>query len=146
MEYVTRIGVSLEPNLLEVFDQQLSQKGYASRSEALRDLIRESLAEKEWKNDEMDMVGAVIMVYDSMVEDDPVRVRTLEKKWNTHISSTSKVVLDADNDMVVAMVSGKLGDLKGFTEELVSIKSVRRGRLAMVSPSTKNLHFIGAKT
>ncbi|NLL94624.1 MAG: nickel-responsive transcriptional regulator NikR [Thermoplasmatales archaeon] len=146
MEYVTRIGVSLEPGLLDAFDRQLSQKGYASRSEALRDLIRESLAEKEWKNDEMPMVGAIVMVCDAMAEGDPERVRALERKWNANISTTSRMRLDDDSDMVVAMVSGKLGDLKGFTEELVAVKTVRRGRLAMVSPSTKNMHFVGAKT
>ena len=51
MEGVTRIGVSLEPELLDKFDKSIHEKGYVSRSEAVRDLIRDSLAENEWKND-----------------------------------------------------------------------------------------------
>ncbi|MDD4455314.1 MAG: ribbon-helix-helix protein, CopG family, partial [Candidatus Methanomethylophilaceae archaeon] len=45
MDTVARIGVSLEPKLLEEFDKQIAAKGYASRSEALRALVRDSLAE-----------------------------------------------------------------------------------------------------
>ena len=47
MDGVTRIGVSLEPELLKAFDESISKKGYVSRSEAIRDLVRDSLAENE---------------------------------------------------------------------------------------------------
>ena len=40
MDGVTRIGVSLEPELLKAFDESISKKGYVSRSEAIRDLVR----------------------------------------------------------------------------------------------------------
>jgi Arc/MetJ-type ribon-helix-helix transcriptional regulator len=49
MDGVSRIGVSLEPELLKRFDESISKKGYVSRSEAIRDLVRDSLAENEWK-------------------------------------------------------------------------------------------------
>ena len=57
MDTVTRIGVSLEPELLNAFDESISKKGYVSRSEALRDLVRDSLAENSWKNDNTEMRG-----------------------------------------------------------------------------------------
>jgi CopG family nickel-responsive transcriptional regulator len=44
MEQVERIGVSLERGLLGQFDELIKNKGYASRSEALRDLIRDELS------------------------------------------------------------------------------------------------------
>ena len=43
MAEVTRTGVSIEPELLEKFDKVITKRGYKNRSEALRDLIRESL-------------------------------------------------------------------------------------------------------
>ena len=48
MDGVTRIGVSLEPELLNEFDKVIQKKGYVSRSEAIRDLVRDTLAETEW--------------------------------------------------------------------------------------------------
>ena len=65
MDGVTRIGVSLEPELLKAFDESISKKGYVSRSEAIRDLVRDSLAENEWKNEDEWMVGTIVMVYDT---------------------------------------------------------------------------------
>ena len=64
MDGVTRIGVSLEPELLKDFDKVISKKGYVSRSEAIRDLVRDSLAENEWKNDKDFMSGVIVMIYD----------------------------------------------------------------------------------
>lgn len=61
---VTRIGVSLEPKLLEEFDRTIAKKGYVSRSEALRDLVRDSLAETDWKNEHEYMCGVITVIYD----------------------------------------------------------------------------------
>jgi len=40
MKQVQRIGVSLETELLSQFDKLIDQQGYHNRSEAKRDLIR----------------------------------------------------------------------------------------------------------
>ncbi|MEE9455996.1 MAG: ribbon-helix-helix protein, CopG family, partial [bacterium] len=45
----SRFGVSLAEELLREFDRLIDRKGYASRSEAIRDLIRNYLAEEAWK-------------------------------------------------------------------------------------------------
>ncbi|MDO8722246.1 MAG: ribbon-helix-helix protein, CopG family [Syntrophales bacterium] len=47
---ITRFGVSINDNLLAKFDQLISRKGYTSRSEAIRDLIRDSLVQTEWES------------------------------------------------------------------------------------------------
>ena len=47
MPNVIRFGVSLEDDLLRSFDQSIRQMGYANRSEAIRDLIRDHLIQKK---------------------------------------------------------------------------------------------------
>src|SRR5579883_644230 len=44
---LTRISISLESNLLEAFDRRNEGKGYATRSEAIRDLIRDRLVHEQ---------------------------------------------------------------------------------------------------
>ncbi|HEX9243971.1 MAG TPA: nickel-responsive transcriptional regulator NikR, partial [Anaeromyxobacter sp.] len=63
---IERIGVSLEPELLKQFDQLLGQKGYASRSEAIRDLIRDALVQRQWSESDgsEERVAVVTLVYD----------------------------------------------------------------------------------
>ena len=47
MEGLTRISISLESALLDAFDRTITAQGYATRSEAIRDLIRDRLVRGE---------------------------------------------------------------------------------------------------
>ena len=40
MSGLSRIGVAIDSELLDKFDQLISKRGYTNRSEAFRDLIR----------------------------------------------------------------------------------------------------------
>ena len=44
MDKIERVGVSLDKKLLAEFDRLIGKQGYANRSEAVRDLIREGLS------------------------------------------------------------------------------------------------------
>src|SRR4051794_40314423 len=41
---LVRFGVAMDAALLERFDERIARRGYATRSEALRDLVRADLA------------------------------------------------------------------------------------------------------
>ena len=56
---VARFGVSLNKSLLKRFDDLIAKKKYVNRSEAIRDLIRDSLVENEWE--EGDRIGVGII-------------------------------------------------------------------------------------
>jgi len=43
MSDLSRIGVAIDSELLEKFDQLINKRGYTNRSEAFRDLIRDEL-------------------------------------------------------------------------------------------------------
>ncbi len=143
MEGVTRIGVSLEPDLLKQFDESISKKGYVSRSEAIRDLVRDSLAESEWKNDDEWMAGTIVMVYDHTVTSVGDKLTDMQHDNPGLVSMSVHVHLDHDKCMEILICEGKLKDLKRFADEVTSIKGVLRGRLTMAAPSTGNLHHIG---
>ncbi|MBR7006243.1 MAG: nickel-responsive transcriptional regulator NikR [Candidatus Methanomethylophilaceae archaeon] len=143
MEGVTRIGVSLEPELLEKFDNSIRSKGYVSRSEAVRDLIRDSLAENEWKNDEEWMVGTVVLIYDHTLNSVGDKLTDIQHSHMATVNTSVHVHLDSDKCMEILICEGKLKTLKAFADEVSSIKGVLRGRLTMAAPSTGNLHHIG---
>lgn len=143
MDGVTRIGVSLEPELLKDFDETIMKKGYVSRSEAIRDLVRDALAENDWKNDDQYMVGVIIMIYDHTVSNVQEKLVELQHERGHNISTTVHVHLDHDKCMEILLVGGELGDLKKLTDEITSIKGVLRGRLTMASPTSGNMHHIG---
>ncbi len=145
MDGVTRIGVSLEPELLKEFDESISSKGYVSRSEAIRDLVRDSLAESEWKNEEEYMVGVIVMVYDHNVTNVGDKLTNIQHDHSGNVNTSIHVHLDHDRCMEILIVEGKLGSLKKLASEITSIKGVLRGRLTMVSPKSGNMHHLGAR-
>ena len=145
MDGVTRIGVSLEPELLRAFDESISKKGYVSRSEAIRDLVRDSLAENEWKNDDEWMVGTIVMVYDHTMSSVGDKLTDLQHDHQSLVNTSVHIHLDHDKCMEILICEGRLRDLKAFANEVTSIKGVLRGRLTMAAPSTGNLHHIGPR-
>ncbi len=145
MDGVTRIGVSLEPDLLEKFDKHISSKGYVSRSEAIRDLIREILSENEWKDDNQLMVGAIIVIFDSNTTGILEKLGKIQSERKESILSSNRTALEGGRFMDIVSVVGKLGDLKALKNEYTSMKGVLRGKLTMVSPSKGYMHYIGSK-
>ncbi|MDD3399220.1 MAG: nickel-responsive transcriptional regulator NikR [Candidatus Methanomethylophilaceae archaeon] len=143
MDNVTRIGVSIEPELLDEFDELIIRKGYSSRSEALRDLVRDSLAEQDWKNPEQYMVGTITIIYDHNTGNISERLMQLQHESNNHISTSIHVHLDHDRCMEILLVSGALRELKELADQISSVRGVLRGRLTMASPTTAHIHHVG---
>ena len=49
MSELSRIGVAIDSDLLQKFDDLIASRGYNNRSEAFRDLIRDELVERAWE-------------------------------------------------------------------------------------------------
>ena len=145
MDGVTRIGVSLEPELLKDFDKVISKKGYVSRSEAIRDLVRDSLAENEWKNEKDFMCGIVVMIYDHHKTGIGEKLTEMQHGRMQNINTSIHVHLNHDRCMEVLIVEGELGQLKALANEISSIKGVLRCKLTMASQTTGHMHHIGVR-
>ena len=145
MDGVTRIGVSLEPELLNEFDKIIQKKGYVSRSEAIRDLVRDSLAENEWKNDKDFMCGVITMVYDHDTNGLSDKLTEIQHNALQTIATTIHMHLDHDKCLEIIAVQGELGQLKQLTSDLGAIKGVLRCKLTMAAKSTGHLHYIGVR-
>ena len=145
MDGVTRIGVSLEPELLRKFDESIAEKGYVSRSEAIRDLVRDSLAENEWKDPDAHMTGVVVLICNSKVPDVYERMNSVFSRNSDIIDFKVDVILDDNNVMISIFVTGKLADLKTFSADLTAVRGILRCKLTMVSPSKANMHHIGVR-
>ena len=61
MSELSRIGVAIDSDLLEKFDQLIEARGYTNRSEAFRDLIRDELVQKSWERPDSSVVGTVTL-------------------------------------------------------------------------------------
>lgn len=132
-EKVSRFGVSMEPSLLAKFDRLIEEKGYPNRSEAVRDLVRNHLVEKEWEGLRGEVVGAVTLVYDHHVRDLSDKLTALQHDYYKNIITTNHVHLDHHNCLEVIVLKGSSREIKTLSEKLISTKGVKHGKLTMTS-------------
>lgn len=133
MDKVTRIGVSLEPELLREFDDLIGKKGYSARSEAIRDLIRNTLVEETWKDEGSEVVGTITLLYEHERGNVRERLMEIQHHHHSHISSSMHVHLNIEQCLEVLVTSGRAADVKRLSDELCSVRGVLHGRLTMTA-------------
>lgn len=133
MENVTRIGVSLEPALLTQFDDFIASKGYDTRSEAFRDLIRNALIQKELKTPGSRVVGTITIIYDHHMGNIKETLMELQHRKHQLISSSMHVHLDLDRCLEVLVVHGTVEQVKKLSDELTTVKGVLHGEPVLIT-------------
>jgi len=133
MAGIERVGVSLEKELLGAFDKLIAEKGYQSRSEAIRDLIRQQLNDNRLTNDKAEAVAAVVLVYDHHATAIMERLTELQHSHVLKTISSLHVHLDHHDCLEVIVLRGKVGEINKMGEKLISIKGVKLGRVNLLA-------------
>ncbi len=134
-----RFGVSIQEHLLERFDKLIAEKGYANRSEAIRDLIRNSLVEDELETRDEETVGTIALVYDHHTRELSDKLTGRQHSHFKEIISSLHVHLDQHNCLEVVVAKGKNKKIKQLAQELIGTKGVKYGRLMSTPTTGKNL-------
>lgn len=132
MSELVRFGVSLEKPLLERFDSLIRERQYTNRSEALRDMIRRELVQREWQEGH-DVAGAITLIYDHHQRDVLSKVTDTQHGFQGVIISTQHIHLDHHNCLEIIAARGKADEVQRLADALTSIKGVRHGTLSMSS-------------
>src|SRR3569832_2194273 len=132
MSDLVRFGVSIEGELLERFDEQIKQKGYTNRSEAIRDLIRDRIVKEEWSSDQ-ETVGPITKDYDNHTRQLMRHLTHHQHTIKGEIKSVLHIHLDHHICLEVLVVQGKGYLLKSFADTLASTRGVKYGTLAMAT-------------
>ncbi len=126
---VVRFGVSLPRQLIDAFDRRLRAKGYRSRSEAIRDIIRDYLVAGEWEGHAGPVVGTITVVYDHATRDLTHVLTDLQHHFHGAIACTTHVHLDEHNCLEVIVVKGSSGQVQAIADRLISTRGVKHGKL-----------------
>lgn len=129
---VIRFGVSLEKKLLDHFDSLIRRKKYTNRSEAIRDLIRETLVREEWKKGG-EIAGAIVLVYDHHKRELVNTLIDIQHDYGDIIISTQHVHLDHDNCLEVVVVKGDTKKVQELFQQMRVCKGVKHGELNMTT-------------
>src|SRR5207249_4505450 len=129
MPELTRVSISLEAALLEAFDRRNGAKGYATRSEAIRDLIRDRLLRDQAERAEGEQVAVVTLVYDHHARE--LAARLIDKQHHHHelVVSSLHVHLGERHCLEVSVLRGPVAEVRHLGEELLSTKGVLHGEI-----------------
>jgi len=135
MSNLIRFGVSLDRDLLKRFDDYLSEKGYENRSEAIRDLIRDTLVSREWETADPteERMAVVSIVYDHHESDLPSKLTELQHERHGVVHSALHIHLDRHNCLEILVLRGAVGSILDLGNKLISTRGVRHGKMILTT-------------
>jgi CopG family transcriptional regulator, nickel-responsive regulator len=135
---IVRFSVSLEAELLEEFDRYCKEGKFATRSEAIRQLLRETLTSHAWESDAKEATATLTLVYDHHRTHLTERLLELQHRHTDMVISTMHVHLDHNNCLEVIVLRGRAGSLQKMASELRGLKGIHKGQLVLAK--TKETH------
>ena len=129
MPDLTRFGVSLPTQLINAFDECIEKRGYRKRSEAIRDMMRDYLVEREWEDGTGEVVGTITIVYDHHTRELSNTLNELQHNRHDDIVCSTHIHMDEHNCLEVIIVKGTSQDVMSMADRLISIHGVIHGKL-----------------
>jgi CopG family nickel-responsive transcriptional regulator len=142
-----RLTITIDDDLVAEVDDFNAQHGYANRSEAFRDLLRNGLEQASTKTgDNRHCIATLSYVYDHAARELPKR---LTKDFHEHhdlAQATLHVHIDHDSCLEVTVLRGRGADVKAFADHVIAERGVRHGHVVMmpVEPHAPHGHGHGA--
>jgi CopG family nickel-responsive transcriptional regulator len=139
MSEISRFGVSAEDELLRSFDELIGAQGYANRSEALRDLMRDALvkAKLNASAETDEVLGSLTLVYDHHAKDLSDKMADLQHDHFESVVSVLHVHVSHDDCMEVIVLRGAIRQIRALANSLLSLKGVKHGELFITVPARK---------
>jgi len=129
-----RIGVSLPEKLLSRFDEIILHRGYSSRSEGIRDAIRNYIVHYEWMSDvQGERVGVISLVYSHGQRGLAENLTEIQHEAGGIIQSSLHVHLDHENCLEDIVLRGEGQDVRKAAEKMMSLKGVKHVKLTTTS-------------
>ena len=137
MSDIIRFGVSIEQDLLENFDRLIAERRYRTRSEALRDLIREALIQQKIETEiDTQALGSLTLIYDHHASNLQQEMAQLQHNFHQLILSVMHLHVSHDDCMELIALRGSVAEIVRLANGLLSLKGVKNGKLFLTLPSS----------
>jgi CopG family transcriptional regulator, nickel-responsive regulator len=127
-----RITITIDDELLEAVDHLMSRRGYSSRSEAMRDIIRDMTDRERLAAPEANCIGVFTYVFDQSVRDLPRRLTSAYLDRHDLSISSLRVHLNHESCLDMSVLRGPLEDVRAFTDAVASQRGVRHAELHLI--------------
>ncbi len=136
-----RITISVDEKLAREFDALIKRRGYASRSEAMRDLLRRDVEanrvayeQKSW------CVANLSYVYDHHARDLAERLIAVQHAHHDMVVSTMHVHLDHEHCLETVILKGPTAAVRSFANAMQAERGVRHAQVNLVTVEPGDAH------
>lgn len=126
-----RFGVSLDEELLTEFDKYVAEKGMPTRSEALKNLMREKLDREMWRRGSR-IAGSVAFAYDFRKPGVLEKLLEIQNEYAQEIVCSQRAMLADSLCLETIAVHGCSKRIDNFLNTLRQIKSLGNVTLIVV--------------
>lgn len=139
-----RFTISLDEELAAAFDKLVDERGYRTRSEAVRDLLREHLQRRsEIHNADGYCVANLSYVYDHVERELAERLATIQHAHHDLTVATMQTPLDHEQRLESVMLKGPAKAVRHLSDEIMAERGVRHGLLNIISVELDRRHSHG---
>jgi CopG family nickel-responsive transcriptional regulator len=142
-----RFTISLDEHLATAFDELIKDRGYTTRSEAVRDILRTHLQHSAEKRDDRgSCVANLSYVYNHHERELAERLTSIQHAHHDLTVSTMHAHLDHEQCIETVMLKGPVKRVREFAEEIIAERGVRHGALNLVNVELGAPHRHGGGT
>jgi CopG family nickel-responsive transcriptional regulator len=133
-----RFTISLDESLAREFDALIRARGYANRSEAVRDMLRRELEDDRLaREDAPHCVASLSYVYNHHERRLAERLTDLQHHAHDLVVSAMHVHLDHDNCLETLFLRGHTEEVRAIAEKISAERGVRHAALNLVPVETE---------
>ncbi|MCC6983300.1 MAG: nickel-responsive transcriptional regulator NikR [Bauldia sp.] len=127
-----RVTITIDDDLLGDLDALIAERGYQSRSEAVRDIVRETLAGSRRTDAHEHVVASLSYVYDHHKRELAKRLTESQHEHHDLTVASLHVHLDETQCLEIAVLKGHRTELEELADEIISQRGVRYGKLHVI--------------
>jgi CopG family nickel-responsive transcriptional regulator len=137
-----RITMSIEEDLARAFDELIAARGYTSRSEAMRDLLRREIEARRHATESSKSlcIASFSYVYNHHVRDLAERINAAQHDRHDMVVSTMHVHLDHEHCLETAILKGPTARVRAFADLIEAERGVRHASLNLITVEAGDLH------
>lgn len=136
-----RITISVEEGLAEDFDVYVAARGYQSRSEGVRDLVREAV--ERWRDETAESahcVGVLSYVFNPETRALAQRLVALQQAHHDLIVAVTQTALDHHHSLASMILRGETAQVRALADQIRAERGVRFGAVNLVGVDPGHIH------
>jgi CopG family nickel-responsive transcriptional regulator len=132
-----RLSLSLPNGLAAALDQLVAEKGAASRSALVADLVRAEVVEHRSRRGKQEIAGTITLVYDHHARNLQAKLTDIQHDSEGLIVSVMHVHLGHHDCLEVLVVRGPADKVRGLADKLAAVRGVKHGELTITTTGHK---------